>query len=75
MAVRAEGPNASASEQEQAVAVDREWLNAEIAQAVLNRDIDRLEQLADYAHRHDDEDTACDLHGRVIKPHRSRWAS
>lgn len=54
--------------------VDRQWLNAEIANAVVNRDLDRLEELADYAQDNDDEGTARDLHGRIIKPHRTRWA-
>lgn len=55
------------------IAVDRQWLNEQLTNAVLNQDLDEAERLADYARKHD-PDTAQDIEGNIIKPHRNKWA-
>lgn len=53
--------------------VDRKWLDKELADAVVGQDLDRLQELADYAKK-EDPDTARDIHGTIIKPHQDKWA-
>lgn len=53
--------------------MDRTQLNQEITDAVLAQDLDRLQKLADKA-KDDDPDTARDIHGKLIKLHRDKWA-
>ncbi len=53
--------------------VDRKWLDNELATAVVGQDLDRLQELADYA-KAEDPDTARDIHDTIIKPHQHKWA-
>lgn len=58
---------------EDTVAVDREWVETEIVNAVLNKDISRAAELAEYAKANDDEGLATDINDRIVKPHRTKW--
>lgn len=47
-------------------------MDAQIADAVVNQDLDQLQRLADYAREHD-PGTEKDIHGKIIKPHKDKW--
>lgn len=56
----------------QEATVDQNWLDSQIRDAVLDQNLDRLQELADYA-RDEDPDTTRDIHNRLIKPHQTKW--